>query len=346
MFQNIDNRTVYSYLRIITDLPINHFMDPSNKESYDEKPHEYDESGDETEDSSYVPLVSANRPTQDTELQQLKERLVYLERDNKMYMAKISELTELVSKQTSRLAMHDDSIFVGSVTATRQSDAGDNHHITDESPGTNTANTGTMGTLASTSRKVENNWTSRNTDTVRNWKNTMSKSGFIYDYVRDKYKRLLDDVLLAALIMSTISTIISGVSTALLAIGSYQWVTFGINIALLVLTGAVSVLTGAVRIFKWDEVVATISTYIEKLDFFYALTASELLLPDKLREDAVDFIKKNDDTFMELMKATPNIDSEEYKKAAVEYKQFVADEMNNFKCSQKYSRADNNIDIY
>ncbi len=299
-----------------------------------EKPHEYDESGDLSDDST---------TDNSNELQQLKERILYLEKDNKLYMAKIDQLTETVSKQRSRLAAHDDSIFVdtnGTVTKSRTITA-----PTEDSPST-PISTETGSSNTSSTRKIENNWTPKNTDTVRNWKNTISKFGFIYDYVRDKYKKLLDDVLLAALIINTISMTISAISTSLLAIGSYQWVSFSLNVCMLMLTGGCTVLTGAVKIFKWDEIVANISAYIEKLDGFYAITASELLIPDKLREDAVNFIKKNDDTFMSLMKATPNLDSGDSKKAAVAYKQFVDDETKNFKCSQKYSKVDSNIDVF
>ena len=56
--------------------------------------------------------------------------------------------------------------------------------------------------------------------------------------------------------------------------------------------GATFILTGCIKIYNWNEFVNELSTYIQKMDNFYATVSSELMLPDKLRRNANDFITK------------------------------------------------------
>ena len=144
-----------------------------------------------------------------------------------------------------------------------------------------------------TGQSVYNNWTKLNTDTVRNWKTTVAMTSFVYQTTLEKYKKKLDAFLIVALIFSTLNTIISAVSSALLSINDirFVWVTFGLNVLMFALNGIITVTNGSVKIFKWDEFVTNISTFIEKLDVFYSDVSSQLVLPDRLRGNAVPFIE-------------------------------------------------------
>jgi hypothetical protein len=199
----------------------------------------------------------------------------------------------------------------------------------------------------STGSKIYNNWTNKNIKTVRNWKTSISKASFIYEIVLEKYKKRVDNILLWAFILSTIATIISAITSALLTIDdtSYKWIAFGFNVALFVINGATTVLNGAIKIYKWDELVTSLSNFIEKMDLFYANISSELVLPDTLRQDAVEFIKKEDQAYLTIMQQSPKIYASDTKMANNMYEEFIKDNSMNFKYAQRYNATDDAIDI-
>lgn len=197
-----------------------------------------------------------------------------------------------------------------------------------------------------TGETIYNNWSKTNTDTVRNWKHSISTASFIYQTVLEKYKGKLDKFLIVALIFSTLNTIVSAVSSALLVVDdtSYIWIIFGFNVTMFILNGIVTVINGSIKIFKWDELVTSISNFIEKLDGFYATISSQLVLPAKLRGNAVEFIKDENIDYVRLMQQSPDLTPSDYKLAGGKYKEFLEDNSLNFKVAQKYNE-DAVIDI-
>ena len=195
--------------------------------------------------------------------------------------------------------------------------------------------------------KIYNNWTDGNVKTVRSWKSSVSKASFIYQSILEKNKKLLNKLLVISLIFSTISTIVSGISSTLLTVDNqnYKWVAFMFNVVLFILSGAVSILSGAIKIYKLDDLVSLISTYIEKLDSFYATISSELILHPSLRHDAISFIKKEDSSYLNMMLQSPDVYPSDYDEANQKYLKHIEDDTINSKYSQKYNDNDNVIDI-
>ena len=201
-----------------------------------------------------------------------------------------------------------------------------------------------------------NNWSPANTDVLRTWKISLAKTSFIYQYVLDSTKNKLDKLLIFALILSVISTIFSGISTISLTVNtkitiitnnsttemsmnnqSYKTLALVINIILFVFTALISLSNGIIKIYKYDETVAQISSYIERLDQIYSVIANELILPDILREDAVTFIKRENDNYLKLLQQSPNIDKTMEHNAILKYNVYLVDNGNNFNISQKYN---------
>ncbi len=196
--------------------------------------------------------------------------------------------------------------------------------------------------------KITNNWTPRNTQTLRAWKTSLAKASFIYEYVLEGDKNRLNRILIYSLIISTISTVISGISTIALTVGddkpAYKTTALVIN-ALLILLGALTTaLTGAIKIYKLDDIVASITSYIVKIDQIYSEISNQLVLPDALREDAITFIKKESENYLNLIKQSPDIESSKEHAAVKKYNEFLEDEKLNFKLAQKYNN-DSIIDV-
>lgn len=194
---------------------------------------------------------------------------------------------------------------------------------------------------------INNNWTENNINTLRTWKSSLSKASFIYQTVLENGKKKLNKVLLASLIMSTISTIISGISTMALTVNDpkYSLIALIINIIIFVISAITSFLSGSIKIYKLDESVTAYTGYINKIDQIYSSIASQLVLPDTLREDAVTYIKQYNDLYLDLIKNSPDIDSSSYQNANKLYAKFLENDDVNFKLSQKYKNEDGVIEV-
>lgn len=195
--------------------------------------------------------------------------------------------------------------------------------------------------LSETVNTVYNNWTSQNTATVVSWKNNVAKTIFIFEIVHEKYKYMLDNTLLASLILSTLSTIVAAVSsTIIVSNSSHELIVFWLNVVIFTIGGATTVLNGVVKLYRWDELVSDISTFIEKLDVFHVVLTSELLLPDNLRSDAVEFIKHKNTEYSTIMKHVPNIRKSDYDTSYKKYVEFIenstVDNKYNFTHLQKF----------
>lgn len=196
--------------------------------------------------------------------------------------------------------------------------------------------------------KISNGWTAQNNQTLRAWKTSLAKASFIYEYVLEEDRNQLNKILICSLIISTLSTVISGISTIALTVGDdkpeYKTTALVINSILILLGALTTALTGAIKIYKLDDIVASISSYIVKIDQIYSEIANQLVLPDALRENAITFIKKESENYLNLIKQSPNIESSKEREAIKKYNEFLEDDCLNFKLSQKYNN-DSIIDV-
>lgn len=194
---------------------------------------------------------------------------------------------------------------------------------------------------------TENNWTDANTSTLRNWKQSLAKASFMYQYVLEGAKNKLNNILLIALILSTASSVISGISSLALTVDnpSYKLAALIINIIVFIISVLITFLNGAIKIYKWDEIVTNYTAYIEKMDQLYSIIAHELVLPSALRDNAVDFIKTQGEIYLNLIRQSPDIDSSLYREANKEYIKFLQDDTISFKCSRKYKMDDSVIEV-
>ena len=183
-----------------------------------------------------------------------------------------------------------------------------------------------------------NGWTDENKNTLRTWKNSLSKASFIYQYTLDYKKLWFTRILIAILIITTITTVISSVSTILMTVDrqGYQIAALAINITIAILGGISAILAGIIKIFKLDEVITNITIYISKLDRIYSIVANHLVLPDNLKDSASTFIKSISKEYLELIQNSPDIENNLEAEAIQKHNEFMQNKDNNFKLAQKY----------
>ena len=189
-----------------------------------------------------------------------------------------------------------------------------------------------------------NNWTDKNTETLRNWKASISKASFIYEAIIEKFKRF--DNVFSGLVYAAgvVATFIATISASL-DMTTYPAAIFRLIIINAIIAAASAVFSEILRRFKWKDKVKDFSNFVERLDAFYSTVAGELILPINLRQDAIEFIRRNNETYMSIMKDSPQISLSNHADASKKYAKFLEDSGHSFKCAQKYKENDSIIDI-
>lgn len=193
---------------------------------------------------------------------------------------------------------------------------------------------------------VHNNWTTANRNTVNKWKKEITRSSFIYEAIKDRNNAILQKILIWMLIFNTLTTVVTAVQGAILGVDPDNpdavWVGFGLSIVLFIIGGVTTILSGAVSIYKWDNIVNELATHISKLDGFYAIISHEMNLSDRLKKDANEFITKNAEAYLHITQNCPDISNHDYIKGVKKYKDTTQVEditlctTTNYKSSQKY----------
>lgn len=174
---------------------------------------------------------------------------------------------------------------------------------------------------------ITNSWTEQNTKIVRIWKETLHKTSFIYREVYENYKIKLNRIMIAIIIINAIATIFNGLSTLSLTTDNiiYKYIAISLNATTFIMAGVSTILPSIAKIYKYDEYISSLTAYNEKLDAKYSQYAGLLMLPPKMRDYAFDFIKSENDVFVNLIKQNPEIDPTSQTNATIHYKEYLKD---------------------
>ena len=196
---------------------------------------------------------------------------------------------------------------------------------------------------------ILNDWTKNNTETVETWLNESVRMLFIYEVLLEKYKKRSHIGPIISIILGSISSLLAGVGSSLVGStlntnSTMNWIGFGFGVIILVLNGIVVVTNFISELFKWNTKAARLSEYIEKINTFRAILHAELLLPPKIRTNAIEFIKREDDNFLKLKKNSPNIPQSDYSTASKKYRK---NQCNNRDCihTQRFMHQNRCIDL-
>jgi hypothetical protein len=173
--------------------------------------------------------------------------------------------------------------------------------------------------------EIINNWSDDNIALLNAWDEQTTKSLFIYEYILEKYRRKLNIWLTLTLICTSISALLAGVSSALSAVGTYMWVVFAFNVAILLVSIIGSFVNGYINMEGWPDLVTVISNYCEKLNSFLYTVKSIAILPLTLRQKGDDFIVKENSTYTNLIQTPPQISLSDYLEASNQFNTITKD---------------------
>ena len=191
---------------------------------------------------------------------------------------------------------------------------------------------------------IYNNWTKNNIATMRLWKFNLLKSVFIYNFVLEKYKKKVDNGLTVAMILGYVNFVVNGISAALLAINkNYVWISFGLSIGTLVISAIITILNSLLQIRGWSDNVSKYSVFVDKVDNFYSLISNLLILPDKIKTDAISFIKTQNKTYLDITMQSPTIYPSDYEIANSKFTEYIKNESVDYTMEQKYGQINDNV---
>lgn len=172
---------------------------------------------------------------------------------------------------------------------------------------------------------VVNSWTEQNTRIVRTWKENLHRTAFIFRFVSGIYKGRLNRIMMAIIIINAFATIFNGLSTISLTTDNiiYKYIALSLNAMTFIMAGLSTVLPAIAKMQKYDEYLSSLAAYSEKIDAKYSQYAAMLMLPAKMRKYAYDYIKSENEHFVDLIKQNPEVDNIYQKKALVEYNYYL-----------------------
>jgi hypothetical protein len=168
-------------------------------------------------------------------------------------------------------------------------------------------------------------WTEENTSIVTGWKAKIEEMSFIYSDAALRYGRKLQVVLVLSLLVGVIMTVLSALTLTLGPLGN-QWVVLGINISLLGGSALISVMTGLVKVFSWDDKGKSYGDYSQQLFAFWTVLDSEMTLPPEHRMRASEFIKRKVNENAGLLQQGPTISAADYSISTHNYKNSIFNE--------------------
>lgn len=200
--------------------------------------------------------------------------------------------------------------------------------------------------LSSDSQK-DTHWNDENTETIRNWKESIAKSTFIYQVVLEKYKKTLKDLMHVGLIFGVIQSVVSGITSTMLSVDekTYRYISIALSILTFLISIIINYVNGRIKLYELNDNVTCLSNYIIKADEFYFKISTELSKPKKLREDAIKLITEESNRYLKILNESPEIDNSDYKNATKEYYNFLEDDTAYRQYFDKIKKEDGRIEI-
>lgn len=192
---------------------------------------------------------------------------------------------------------------------------------------------------------VYNHWTVKNRKTVINWRDDLTQIGFAYDYVISKYRKREKKYSIWLFIISTVMTTVS-LSQFNTSEEEDKVLSTIFKIGFAVLSFIATLLSGIQKINNYSKLIEDFRTYVNDLENFVTILSSELMLPDNLRKDALEFILLHRSTFQKMLSNNPDVDDVHYKEGIDQYLDYI-DNIENRKYNRNKSqfRREDSIDM-
>jgi hypothetical protein len=165
------------------------------------------------------------------------------------------------------------------------------------------------------SRLYGTNWTKTNVGTLFEWVNIAAFNIRCLEHCIKNYRQFLRNQMILNLILSTTS---GTISVSQFGANSSATIDIGLRILFTLFSFIIAISAGALKIYQIQERLETAIRIKQEWIVFSTTIASELQLPIQLRRDGLWMIKRNKDTYLDLMKTELEIPDSIKKKVARE----------------------------
>jgi hypothetical protein len=169
---------------------------------------------------------------------------------------------------------------------------------------------------ANLSRLYGTNWTKTNVGTLFEWVNIAAFNIQCLEHCIKKYRQIIRNQMILNLILSTSS---GTISVSQFGENSSATIDIGLRILFTLFSFLIAISAGALKIYQIQERLETAIRIKQEWTVFSTTIASELQLPIQLRRDGLWMIKRNKDTYLDLMKTELEIPDSIKKKVAREF---------------------------
>jgi hypothetical protein len=185
-------------------------------------------------------------------------------------------------------------------------------------------------------RLMRNNWDPQNVATVTKWIKEGDKQSFIYDRVRDSLQKRVKILTVIIMVVSGIQSLLS-VSNFGLSEEDYPTLVLVFKIITAVLSTIVFIITSYIKNSRFEDVIQSITSYVEKIENFLSGMVSIADVKPELRPDGDSFVTENRETYAQIYREAPNISKGQWNDGMKDYKNYVlnADPEKEIHCSRK-----------
>jgi len=193
----------------------------------------------------------------------------------------------------------------------------------------------------------DNGWTEPNVEILRNWRNNLSKTSFIYQHVLHKYQLRLNRLLVVSLLLSTMSALLASISTLSLTRNEelYRFLSLAMSGTIFILAAITTIINGMIKIYKFEDIITSFSAFVDKIDNMCSTISAQLILPNKMKEQSLVFIKSCNESYSQIIKSAPMVDQNDFEVAKSSYEKFRKNEAINYKqkCKDHIIDLDNDV---
>jgi hypothetical protein len=260
----------------------------------------------------------------DKKVKELEELIKKYEKQNKELKTKLKEI-ELPEVKEAEFGINGevkDAIIVRAV---------DKETLVEKNSGIKEDNLSELETFkydkeGTSSHSSLNHWGGEYKKTIDKWILTINEMSFIYQYLFEIYRNKLQGMNTALFIIASLTNLVT-ISQFITATEEVQ---LGIQVSLVLINFAITLMSGILKIFEWNKKVESYTAYNQRLDDFFTSVMNETTLPPKMRKDAASFIMQYKDMYFEVIKTAPPIDLSDYQTGLKKFSEFLDNKKDNF----------------
>lgn len=183
---------------------------------------------------------------------------------------------------------------------------------------------------------IQNNWGKENARTVTKWITESNKQNFVYERVREILQERFKKLTLTLMIISGMRSLLD-VSNFGISEADYPYVALGFKIGMTILGFITLVITCYIKVEKFEDIIQSYTSYIERLENFLASLISITDIKRELRPDGDTFVYQNRETYAAIYRDSPYITQENLTTGNKDYKDYVlnVDPEKQLHCSRK-----------